>query len=179
MALHGPGALPAVVNVMELAQARGVEIKRMDQLLQAEAEAEGRPVSDPLPRHLRRRTRSHRPRHSRRHTSAAQETKKKRSRADTTNDAAPPQPLNRRQRRRPDRLRAMREHGGDGNATSAAKASWLETHIWHAKRFEMVERWGYMLPERPCDKGLRATNRAAMEACTLHDASYYEFIELR
>uniref|UniRef100_A0A1B0C0P5 Pop1 N-terminal domain-containing protein n=1 Tax=Glossina palpalis gambiensis TaxID=67801 RepID=A0A1B0C0P5_9MUSC len=25
------------------------------------------------------------------------------------------------------------------------KRKWLETHIWHAKRFHMIERWGYRL----------------------------------
>jgi hypothetical protein len=27
----------------------------------------------------------------------------------------------------------------------AGRCRWLETHVWHAKRFHMVERWGYRL----------------------------------
>lgn len=44
---------------------------------------------------------------------------------------------------------------------------WLETHIWHAKRFKMVEKWGYKIAQQPCDKGFRATYRAATQTCLL------------
>ena len=213
MKAMSPGAgaaLPAVVRVTELAQARGGEIKRMEALLRAEEAAGGRPVADTLPNHLRRRTRSHRPRHSRRPlpkrgrsasvATAAVAAAGMVAEADTNGDNTDGQPAakhqrrqppSRKQRRRPALLRAEREHGGgsrdsSGTAAMAAngvaarsvsdggrtehddraaaeskpnKAAWLETHIWHAKRCEMVERWGYMLPERPCDKGVRATHR--------------------
>ncbi|KAJ8878099.1 hypothetical protein PR048_022566 [Dryococelus australis] len=55
---------------------------------------------------------------------------------------------------------------------------WLETHIWHAKRFHMVERWGYKLPLRPTDKSFRACYRAVAHHCLLQDVSYYCCIEL-
>ncbi|KAG7270754.1 hypothetical protein CRUP_010588 [Coryphaenoides rupestris] len=29
---------------------------------------------------------------------------------------------------------------------------WLETHIWHAKRFHVLRRWGYCLGDRPTAK---------------------------
>ena len=45
--------------------------------------------------------------------------------------------------------------------------AWLETHIWHAKRFKMVEKWSYKIAEQPCDKGLRSAYRASAAGCLL------------
>ncbi|XP_014276048.1 ribonucleases P/MRP protein subunit POP1 isoform X2 [Halyomorpha halys] len=56
---------------------------------------------------------------------------------------------------------------------------WLETHIWHAKRFHMVEKWGYKLPHFPNDKCYRACYRATTKHCLIQDISFYCCIELR
>lgn len=58
------------------------------------------------------------------------------------------------------------------------RVRWLETHIWHAKRFHMVEKWGYKLPDRPCDKAFRACYRATAKHCLLQDISYYSCVEI-
>ncbi|KAI5716638.1 hypothetical protein M8J76_009819 [Diaphorina citri] len=55
---------------------------------------------------------------------------------------------------------------------------WLETHIWHAKRFAMRPVWGYKLPERPNEKSYRACVRALDRYCILQDISYLACIEL-
>lgn len=55
---------------------------------------------------------------------------------------------------------------------------WLETHIWHAKRFHMIEKWGYKLPNFPNDKSYRACYRASAKLCLIQDISYYCCIEL-
>ncbi|XP_039300270.1 ribonucleases P/MRP protein subunit POP1-like [Nilaparvata lugens] len=55
---------------------------------------------------------------------------------------------------------------------------WLETHIWHAKRFHMIEKWGYKLPNFPNDKSFRACYRACKEHCLLQDISYFSCIEI-
>lgn len=47
------------------------------------------------------------------------------------------------------------------------KNIWLETHIWHAKRFHMVKKWGYCLGERPTVKSHRACYRAMTNRCLL------------
>lgn len=44
---------------------------------------------------------------------------------------------------------------------------WLETHVWHAKRFKMVDRYGYRLAESASDKGVRAAYRSLMHGCLL------------
>jgi hypothetical protein len=44
---------------------------------------------------------------------------------------------------------------------------WLETHIWHAKRFHMAQHWGYRLADFPNDKGWRACQRALTQYCIM------------
>ncbi|XP_030226745.1 ribonucleases P/MRP protein subunit POP1 isoform X2 [Gadus morhua] len=59
------------------------------------------------------------------------------------------------------------------------KSVWLETHIWHAKRFHMLKKWGYCLGDRPTAKCYRACHRAMSHHCLLQDLSYYCCIELQ
>ncbi|KAM6935643.1 ribonucleases P/MRP protein subunit POP1 isoform 2-T2 [Lycodopsis pacificus] len=59
------------------------------------------------------------------------------------------------------------------------KNVWLETHIWHAKRFHMVKKWGYCLGDRPTYKCYRPSYRAMSNHCLLQDLSYYCCIELQ
>lgn len=47
------------------------------------------------------------------------------------------------------------------------KNIWLETHIWHAKRFHMVKKWGYCLGDRPTSKCYRPCYRAMSNHCLL------------
>jgi ribonuclease P/MRP protein subunit POP1 len=84
------------------------------------------------------------------------------------NDGKP----HRRFRRRPSFL--SRDH-----ARRQTEKRWLETHIWHAKRMRMIERWGVVLAEKPNDKSIRSLYRAELTGCTIHDASYHDAIELR
>jgi ribonuclease P/MRP protein subunit POP1 len=73
------------------------------------------------------------------------------------------------------------EAGGDfdsgagerGDATSHVRR--LETHLWHAKRFDMRQRWGYTLPEAKPGRGRgwRAALAGTRDAAVVHDASYH------
>jgi len=55
---------------------------------------------------------------------------------------------------------------------------WLETHIWHAKRFHMIDKWGCRIPNYPNDKSFRANYRAITKYCMLQDISYYTCVEI-
>ncbi|KAJ3175641.1 hypothetical protein HK101_010616 [Irineochytrium annulatum] len=55
---------------------------------------------------------------------------------------------------------------------------WLETHLWHAKRFHMTTTWGFKLAERPNEKSERANARAAKYMSVMHDASYFRCVEV-
>ncbi|XP_060756098.1 ribonucleases P/MRP protein subunit POP1 isoform X2 [Neoarius graeffei] len=76
--------------------------------------------------------------------------------------------------------RARRRHGNlllEFNRRQR-KNKWLETHIWHAKRFHMLKKWGYCLGDRPTYKCYRASYRAMNSGCLLQDLSYYCCMEL-
>ena len=79
----------------------------------------------------------------------------------------------RRHRRRPSNL--LQEYN---RRQREGRARWLETHIWHAKRFHMVERWGHKIPDHPNDKGWRACYRAAASKCIMWDFSYLRLVQL-
>jgi hypothetical protein len=50
----------------------------------------------------------------------------------------------------------------------------METHIWHAKRFKMAERWGVKYPQRCSDKSDRSTYRLSQhDSAVIIDKSYY------
>jgi ribonuclease P/MRP protein subunit POP1 len=55
---------------------------------------------------------------------------------------------------------------------------WLETHIWHAKRFNMIEKWGFKLANYSNDRCFRANYRAIKNHCLIQDISYYTCIEI-
>ncbi|XP_065333173.1 ribonucleases P/MRP protein subunit POP1 [Cloeon dipterum] len=78
----------------------------------------------------------------------------------------------RKHRRRPKNARTEFERRQEG------VNRWLETHLWHAKRFRMVTRWGFKLAETPCDKGWRACWRASISHCLMFDLSYTLCVEL-
>jgi len=72
----------------------------------------------------------------------------------------------RRYRRRPKNL--LTEY-----ARRKRRNVWLETHIWHAKRFHMTELWGYKIPKYPNDRGVRAAYRDATTRCVLMVATHF------
>lgn len=55
---------------------------------------------------------------------------------------------------------------------------WLETHIWHAKRFHMTRVWGHALPSTPTDKCWRQTFRALTRGSIMWDVSFHKLIQL-
>lgn len=59
------------------------------------------------------------------------------------------------------------------------KKFWLETHIWHAKRFHMIEKWGCKIADRSTQKRFRTNYRAVTQQCLLQDISYYCCIEIQ
>lgn len=119
-------------------------------------------ISQQVPRHMRRRTVSHDKRRL-----------PKRLRDKLAHEPDPPKGKrpSRKHRRRPRNLLAE-------YARRQRRHVWLETHIWHAKRFKMADLWGYRVPLHPTDKGIRAAYRGSAKHVLLHDLSYYNCIEL-
>ncbi|GFS53124.1 hypothetical protein TNIN_113402 [Trichonephila inaurata madagascariensis] len=61
---------------------------------------------------------------------------------------------------------------------SKPDSTWLENHIWFAKRFKMDILWGYHIPIYSHDRKLGSTHQAATNHVMLLDMSYYSCIEL-
>ena len=66
-------------------------------------------------------------------------------------------------------------HLSDAHAVGDGPPRRLETHLWHAKRFEMRRRWGVVAAERRPGRGRgwRAFDRHARTAAVAHDASHH------
>jgi ribonuclease P/MRP protein subunit POP1 len=59
------------------------------------------------------------------------------------------------------------------------KLKWLETHIWHTKRFKMADMWGHKVPLNCSDKGERAAYKfVGRHSACLIDRSYFKFLKV-
>lgn len=124
-------------------------------------------VFQKLPKHMRRRAMSHNPNRLPRKYRIAH-------RAQMSKSGAPAKTKrpSRKHRRKPANLLMEYQRRQRSNV-------WLETHIWHAKRFHMVSKWGYKLPQSSCDKTFRSSYRATRKHCLMQDISYVGAIEIR
>lgn len=154
--------LPSSCSYLALGAARIREIKTIINKLD-NCEHGGR-VFQNLPRHMQRRTVSANPkrlphylrdRHMREGGANVKTTKRPKK----------------KYRHRPNNLLAAYHR-------RQSEFLWLETHVWHAKRFHMTRKWGYALSVTPTMKGYRSTLRAATKTCTVQDVSYLCCIEL-
>ncbi|XP_054841114.1 ribonucleases P/MRP protein subunit POP1 [Eublepharis macularius] len=160
---HG---MPKYLTVSPFVRARAAEIKAM--LKAATQKSSNTLVFQSLPRHMRRRAMSHNvkrlPRRLR-ELARAEAEKPEHQKKEL------PKSKCRKARRRHINLVAEFNRRQKKNI-------WLETHIWHAKRFHMVKKWGYCLGDRPTTKCYRACYRAMANHCLLQDLSYYCCLEL-
>lgn len=124
-------------------------------------------VFQTLPKHMRRRAMSHHPKRLPRKYRAAHIHQMSKSGKPQSTKRPSRKHRRRSQNLLKDYLRRQRKH------------KWLETHIWHAKRFHMVQKWGYKLPYASCDKTFRACYRATTDHCLLQDISFYACVEIK
>ncbi|XP_064196709.1 ribonucleases P/MRP protein subunit POP1 [Anguilla rostrata] len=163
--------LPKYITASTFAKARAAEVKAM---LKAVTKTTGSShVFGALPKHMRRRAMSHNTKRlPARLREGALKMLEKSQQAGQKEKKEQPKSKSRKARRR---------HGNlllEFNRRQR-KNVWLETHIWHAKRFHMVKRWGYCLGDRPTYKCYRACYRAMSNYCLLQDLSYYCCVELQ
>ncbi|VEN59559.1 unnamed protein product [Callosobruchus maculatus] len=156
--------LPTSLTMSKFAVARGREIQIMKNALATSTCV--KLAFQKLPKHMRRRTMSHNVKRLPRRLRQIHLSQMKKS-------GLPPKQKrpSRKYRRRPRNLM-------DEYVRRQRRINWLNTHIWHAKRFHMVEKWGYKLPYRPCDKAFRACYRATTKHCLIQDISYYRCVEI-
>ncbi|XP_037970774.2 ribonucleases P/MRP protein subunit POP1 [Plutella xylostella] len=162
--LGGNEELPYSANTMKFAASRSIEIAAMTESILRPSKT--KLIFQTLPVHMRRRVMSHNSKRLPRKLRLGHLDQLKKS-------GLPPKQKrpSRKYRRRPTNLLEEYNRRQKRNA-------WLETHIWHAKRFHMIERWGYRLAHAPCDKGFRACYRATSAHCLMQDISYLTPIKI-
>ncbi|KAK1806740.1 hypothetical protein P4O66_005246 [Electrophorus voltai] len=164
-------ALPKYITASLFARARAAEVSAMMRAVSkttASCHAFGA-----LPKHMRRRAMSHNTKRLPcRLREAARRALEKSQKAGQKE---------KREQSKTKSRRARRRHGNlllEFNRRQR-KNKWLETHIWHAKRFHMLKTWGYCLGDRPTYKCYRASYRAMSSGCLMQDLSYHCCVELR
>ncbi|KAG6379369.1 ribonucleases P/MRP protein subunit POP1-domain-containing protein [Boletus reticuloceps] len=157
--------LPASLDVERFTEARAYEIDAMQKAIKNASKSSTHRAWQTLPRHLRRRAASH---------DVRRVPVRLRDKARAEMDAN-----KRRLLGRPKRGRANQTTRTEALLKRQRDKSWLETHIWHAKRAKMQNMWGYRLAVTPTEKAFRPSHRASMHGSILHDASYYATIELK
>lgn len=60
----------------------------------------------------------------------------------------------------------------------SSKNKWLETHMWHAKRFKMQAMWGYKLPYESTMRAKRCIYRECKDSALIYDSSYTQSISI-
>ncbi|KAL4002755.1 Ribonucleases P/MRP protein subunit POP1 family protein [Acanthocheilonema viteae] len=161
---------PRGINVIHFVKERVRQIAELIQAVDNRVLVSGEVTKGPrtaiqrLPRHMRRRAMSYSikrfPRMQRRFAISAVSASKHRQK-----------PPSRFWRRRPRNLllnyiRRQRKH------------VWLETHIWHAKRFRMIQKWGYNLPFCSYLRAFRPSHRDAMRHCVVRDVSFLHCFQI-
>ncbi|CAE6477869.1 unnamed protein product [Rhizoctonia solani] len=159
--------LPAALDIERFAQARSFEIGAMQSAIKTATAAASHRVWQTLPRHLRRRAASH---------DVRRVPVRLREKAKLEIDPVKRKKFLKLLKRK------RRLASSSGRAESFAKRqrekTWLETHLWHAKRMHMQDIWGYRLAERPTAKSYRPSHRAAVNGSTLNDVSYMATLEI-
>ncbi|KAJ2399548.1 Ribonucleases P/MRP protein subunit pop1 [Coemansia sp. RSA 2559] len=156
------------VDVVGLVEARAFEINALQRAVDTARSTGNTRAFQTLPRHLRRRAASHNAKRVpvRLRGRAAAEIGKA-----AGGQSAAAKRSNRYRRRRSRTVRGEYERRQAGRR-------WLETHVWHAKRMHMAERWGAMVAESPTERSHRAAYRAAREKTFVQDASFFRTLEL-
>jgi ribonuclease P/MRP protein subunit POP1 len=158
------GLLPRSLNVLEAFNARKFEINSMESALKNEGQFTGAVrVFQQVKRHMRRRTASV-------NVKRLPKTFRQRAINQMLKDPTPPK-LSRKARRKPKRLLA-------NILKTKGSSKWLETHIWHAKRMKMIDRWGMRLALHPNQKGIRFAYKSVKHESMIHDKSYQKIIEI-
>lgn len=149
---------PKAIDVIEYAKCRAAELQLLDEATKKRKVSQA--VNGLMSISMRRRAMSHNVKRMPR-----------RVREMVTIKANKHKKPSRKHRRRPKNL--LQEY-----IRRQKSKIWLETHIWHAKRFKMAEKWGYKIPYQPTNKSARASYRATQHHCQMIDVSYLCCIEL-
>lgn len=183
-ALAPATSIPAQLDVDAALVARKEEIVALHRAItQARASTNTR-AWQLLPRHLRRRAASH-------NLLRLPSRLRGKARAELRSSHTEPKTRSAMRRRMAERtlLGFVRRRCSLERRAGRPHRRWLETHLWHAKRFRMsVDKtlphggpgsFGFSLAESPHQKSRRPSTRFLPHTMMLHDASYHAVLRLR
>ncbi|XP_078432896.1 ribonucleases P/MRP protein subunit POP1-like isoform X2 [Wolffia australiana] len=157
---------PRVLNVQNFAESRAAELEALHAIISNRNAGNFR-----LQPSKRRRTSSHDAKRKKRAKIGSNPTSMKK-----INEEGGEKKLSRRVRRRV----MFRRNDELGFCSSGDGTERLRTHLWHAKRFTMVKRWGFYLPlgVHGRGRGSRALLKRLKSGTLIHDSSYCSAIQL-
>ena len=160
-------SLTPVIKTVDFAKERDESIDSLIRQLENPRQNHKR-VFQTLPKHLRRRAMSYDVRKVPKAMRPSVEAQ--------VNGAADAKARNKPKGRDP---RKFRDHGWRLAEHRNGESRWLETHIWHAKRFHMSNLWGWKIPMSPTMKQTRNLVRMTKENCTMRDVSFTAVISVK
>ncbi|KAF5360528.1 hypothetical protein D9756_004746 [Leucocoprinus leucothites] len=161
--IRGMSGLPSAIDVEKFAEARAFEIDAMEKAMKTARHR----AWQALPRHLRRRAASH---------DVRRVPVRLREKAKAEMDPIRKKLLS---RKLPKAGKTKRISKTASFLKRQHDKTWLETHLWHAKRMKMENMWGYRLAVHPTEKSFRPSHRASIQGSILHDASYFATLEIK
>lgn len=151
------------VKLHEFIDARSEEVSTFTSLLRTKLQNLNKTPSQLLPKHMRRRAMSH----NRYRTPSKIRNRLK------PDETVLSKPLRcRRHLRKQTQLFSAYKRRSQAN-------TWVETHVWHAKRMKMKTYFGYKVAERCWAKSGRAGFHFFKTDCLMYDMSYYEILEIK
>jgi len=159
--------LPKEVHVGAFLKSRIKELSGLSYVISSDVK-HGKLASQQVPRHMRRRAVSHDVRRLPRRLRDKYASEKSKGGGNVPAAKRP----SRKHRRRAGNL--LQEYN-----RRQMKHFWMETHIWHAKRFHIANKWGCKIPDFPNDKCWRACYRATKTKALMFDQSYHNLVEIK
>ncbi|KAI3628517.1 ribonuclease P [Malassezia furfur] len=173
-----PNAMvPDKLDVEAAINVRKTEILALHRAMKQAREATNTRAWQLLPRHLRRRAASH-------NLLRLPSRLRGKARAELRASNTTPKTRSAMRRRAPERtlIGFTRRRAALTRRAARYDKRWLETHLWHAKRFRMSQdkqaqdggsgTFGFSLAESPHQKSFRRSARYSENTVMLHDASY-------
>eukprot|EP01129_Flabellula_baltica_P008161 TRINITY_DN3219_c0_g1_i1.p1 TRINITY_DN3219_c0_g1~~TRINITY_DN3219_c0_g1_i1.p1 ORF type:complete len:598 (+),score=128.36 TRINITY_DN3219_c0_g1_i1:3-1796(+) len=154
--------ISGAVDIEKIYTTRSAEIDKLERIIRGDFQRKNVRAFQQLPRHMRRRTMSHNP-------YRLPKRLQKKAIHEINKSGNPPSKKKKRRYRTIKRRsnRFLRDYG-----KRQIDKKWLDTHLWHAKRFHMVNKWGYRIGRTPTNKGARAAYRSCRTHSVIYEASH-------
>lgn len=160
-------ALATVVHTVDLAKERDKCVDEMIKKMEDNGNPGHKRIFQKLPKHLRRRAMSYDIRKVPKTMRPVVEAQ--------VAGAAEAKARNKTKGRDSNKYRT---HGKNQAIHRNSEFRWLETHVWHAKRFHMKDLWGWKIPTAPTMKQTRNLIKMTAENCTFRDISFTILISI-